>query len=230
MELSELKTAWKKVADRSADGNRLEENQLREILSNRGKGIISRLDRNVKIGFGLLALFILLTFIDELLPNSFLNNGIFEAMPQPPLWLLASSWIVNIFIAFTFISFAWKYYRLRVPHLTAEQLTTALNKLLIVLDTFKKQFYLALFLFIFEAGLSFSIGMYYGYTSVSKTLGQSSGQSFWLIALVVVIMLIILGIFVTIITSIFHLGFKNLYGKYHQQLKDTLHELNELED
>ena len=74
MELSELKTAWKKVADRSADENRLEEDQLREILSSRGNGIISRLDRNVKIGFGLLALFILLTFIDKLLPNSMLNN------------------------------------------------------------------------------------------------------------------------------------------------------------
>ncbi|GET26812.1 hypothetical protein [Prolixibacter sp. NT017] len=226
MELSELKTAWKKVADRSADENRLEEDQLREILSNRGKGIISRLDRNVKIGFGLLALFILLTFIDKLLPNSILNNGLFEEVPQPPAWLLFSGWIVSIFIAFTFISFAWKYYRVNVPHLAADHLPTALNKLLIVLGTFKKQFYLALFLFIFEAGLSFAIGMYHGYTSVSETLGDS----FMLVALVIIIMLFILGVFVAILTFIFHLGFKNLYGKYHQQLKDTLHELNELED
>jgi hypothetical protein len=226
MELSELKTAWKKVADRSADENRLEEVQLRAILSNRGKGIISRLDRNVKIGFGLLALFILLTFIDKLLPNSILNNGMFEEVPQPPLWLLFSGWVVSIFIAFTFISFAWKYFRINVPHLAAEHLPTALHKLLLVLATFKKQFYLALFLFIFEAGLSFSIGMYHGYTSVNETLGNSFMQ----IALVILIMLFILGIFVAILTTVFHLGFKNLYGKYHQQLKDTLHELNELED
>jgi hypothetical protein len=226
MELSELKTAWKKVADRSANENRLEEEQLRVIVSNRSKGIISRLDRNVKIGFGLLALFILLTFIDKLLPNSFLTNGMFEEVPQPPAWLLVSGWIVSIFIAFTFISFAWKYYRLNVPHLAAEHLPTALNKLLMVLSTFRKQFYLALILFLFGAGLSFSMGMYHAYRMVSETMDSSPLA----IVLLITLMIIILGIFVAILTFIFHLGFKNLYGKYHQQLKDTLHELNELED
>lgn len=218
MELNELKSTWKKVADKSASEASLDAAQLQELLTHKGAGIISRLHRNVKIGFGLLALFLVAVVVDSLLPRQF------EGMPTPPHFLVVAGFIVDILLTFTFISFVVRYYRLKVPQLAANDMHTALKKVLQVISTFQKQFYLVMALFIFEAGMAFALGMYMGFMSVAGSFDLPTAS----IVFAVVMMLVILGLFVSLLIYIFHWGFRSLYGKYHQKLIDTLNELDEL--
>ena len=61
MELNDLKKTWNKISS----GRQLDENQLREMLGKRTKSLIERIDRNVKIGFGVLLAMIVLFSLDD---------------------------------------------------------------------------------------------------------------------------------------------------------------------
>ena len=60
MNLKELKKTWDKLSSE----NELDENQLRSMLRKRTNNLIERIDRNIKIGFGVLFILILAFILD----------------------------------------------------------------------------------------------------------------------------------------------------------------------
>ena len=68
MELNDFKKAWKQVTSDKVREKELDSSKINEMLHRRGTGILSRLDRSVKIGIGFLVLFFILTLADQLLP------------------------------------------------------------------------------------------------------------------------------------------------------------------
>ena len=95
-----------------------------------------------------------------------------------------------------------------------------------LLDTFKKEFYLAVTILISGVGLGFLTGADKGFESIRI----SQTPSTMAIIIVVLSMLILLGLLAGSIFYIFHKGFNLLFGKYRDQLIQSLNELQENEE
>lgn len=226
MELNELKKAWGKVSESKDQRHLVNTDEIRQMLKRKGSGILSKLERNVRTGFWLLGIFILLTLADQNLPYerifpSYLN----EQLPTPTSINIIGL-IVNCIMMLTFILFVYRYNRLNIKTLAALDMQVALRKVIQLLDTFKKEFYLALIVFSFAASAGFALGVRQG---IKMMPGLESVGNLKLITGEFLILLVMV-ILIALIFYIFHKGFNALYGKYRQQLIGTLNELEETEE
>ncbi len=226
MELNELKKAWGKVSESKDQDHFVNTDEIRQLLKRKGSGILSILERNVRTGFWLLGIFILLTIADQYLPYdrifpSYLN----EQLPTPPVISIIGL-IVNTIMMLTFILFVFRYKRLKIKLLAASDMQVALRKVIELLDTFKKEFYLALIVFSCAASAGFALGVWKGIKMMPETQTVSRLKLITGELLIIVVMVALIAL----IFYIFHKGFNALYGKYRQQLIGTLNELEETEE
>ena len=110
--------------------------------------------------------------------------------------------------------------------LADQDLKGALQKVLRLLDTFKKEFYLAVAILMSGVGLGFLSGASKGFESIR--IAQT--PSIFVVVVVVLCMLVMLGLLIGSIFYIFHKGFNLLFGKYRDQLIQSLNELQENEE
>ncbi len=226
MELYELKKAWGIVSEKKDQIHKVNTDDIRLMLQRRSSGILSKLERNVKIGFWLLGIFILLTITDQYFPyERIFPNYLIKHFPTP-LLIKIIGLIVNCTIMLTFILFVYRFQILKIRNLASENMRVALQKVIRLLDTFKKEFYLALILFSCAEGAGFITGVWLGIHAVpdGKTMNL-----FQLIMTIFIILLIITAL-VSLVFYLFHKGFNSLYGKYRQQLIVTMNELDETEE
>jgi len=227
MDLNELKTAWCKVSAEHENRATLAIEKIDQLLQKRGNGILSRLDRNVKFGFWLLGLFLLLTLLDQYFPAERLLPNAIEQQIVVPVWISVLGVSVNIVLMLSFILFVIRYRRLKVKNLAAQDMPTALRKVLRLLNTFKREFYLALGVFFSAIVTSFLYGAWTGFTMAS---GGSASTTLKAEILIVVFLVLMIALFIGVLFYVFHKGFNSLYGKYREQLIQALNELEEQED
>lgn len=226
MDLNELKNRWCKVSAEVGDDVQMDVTKIDQLLQKRGSGILSRLDRNVKTGFWLLGLFLLLTLIDQYLPLEKILPSEIKEQIAVPLWIRLLGIVVNFIVMLSFILFVYRYNKLKIKTLAAQNMGTALRNVLRLLDTFKKEFYLALIIF-----LSATVIVFYSAWinfNVASGLEDPNYKTKNIIGLLIFTFLILL--FIVTIFYIFHKGFNTLYGKYSDQLTKTLNELEETEE
>ena len=226
MELNELKKAWWKVSEAKDQNHLVNTDEIRQLLQHRGSGILSKLERNVRTGFWLLGIFLLLTIADQYLPYDRIFPSYLNAQLPTPLSIKIIGLIVNCIIMLTFVLFVYRYHKLKIKNLAADNMQVALRKVIQLLDTFKKEFYLALIVFLCAACVGFVMGVWHGFKTMPgfETISQIKrimGELF---------ILLMMAIIMAMIFYIFHKGFNSLYGKYRQQLIGTLHELDETEE
>jgi hypothetical protein len=226
MELNELKNAWGKVSEAKDQDHLVNTDEIRQMLQHRGSGILSKVERNVRTGFWLLGVFLLLTIADQYIPyDSIFPAYLNEQIPNP-----ISNKIIGIFvnciIMLTFILFVYRYHKLKIRSLAAENMQVALRKVIQLLDTFKKEFYLALIVFLCAA----CAGVVMGFWQAIKTIPGFENNSPIKRIPCELFVLIVMAVLIALIFYIFHKGFNSLYGKYRQQLIGTLHELDETEE
>jgi hypothetical protein len=226
MELNEFKQAWQKATSDNVQNKELDATKINELLRKRGKGILSRLDRNVKIGIWFLVAFFLLTLADQLLPADLFFPDNWNASLQVPRWINILEWIVNFILMLTILLFVIRYKRLQLKTLANQDLKGAIEKVLTLLDTFKKEFFLAVIILISGIGLGFLSGAHEGFESIKLSQTPSAAA----IVIVVGSLLILLGLIIGSIFYIFHKGFNLLFGKYRDQLMQSLNELQENEE
>jgi hypothetical protein len=226
MDLNELKKGWCKVAAKVGDDGLMDVAKIDQLLQKRGSGILSRLDRNVKTGFWFLGLFLLLTLTDQYLPLERILPLDIEEKISIPLWIRLLGIVVNFFVMLSFILFVYRYNKLKIKTLAAQDMKTALRNVLRLLDTFKKEFYLALIIFLSAVVTGFLYGAWTGFTIASGSEVLEPKMKIVTGALIIAI----LAISITAIFYIFHKGFNSLYGKYSDQLTKTLNELEETEE
>ncbi len=226
MELNEFKKAWQKATSDTIQDKVLDASTINELLHRRSKGILSRLDRSVKIGIWFLVIFFLFTLADQLLPADIIFPASWKASLEVPLWISVLEWFVNIVLMLTILLFVLRYRRLQLQNIENQNLKGAIHKVLKLLDTFKKAFYLAVAILISGVGLGFLSGASKGFESVTN----SQTPSVTAIVIVVVSMLILLGLLIGSIFYIFHKGFNVLFGNYRNQLIQSLNELQENEE
>jgi hypothetical protein len=226
MELNELKKAWEKVVEAKDQGHAVDTDQIRQMLQRKGSGILSQLERNVRTGFWLLGMFLIFTIADQYLPyDRILKYSINEQITTPNSIKIIGI-IVNCIIMLTFILFVYRYQKLKIRTLAANDMRVALQKVIQLLDTFKREFYLALIVFLCAACAGFVLGILEGIKAIPNIENISHTKQIVDGLIILLVMTLILGL----IFYIFHQGFNALYGKYRQQLIGTLNELDETEE
>ncbi|HBL76542.1 MAG: hypothetical protein A2W90_00540 [Bacteroidetes bacterium GWF2_42_66] len=225
MDLNELKSAWNNFSSRDASSHQLDENAIRELLKTRTKNLVDTVERNIKIGFGIL--FLILLF---LLGG---NELISISMPEGyaiPSWLNWLDLFNVIVFGGTFIYFIVRYYSIRKNYSSISTLRDALNRIIKTLKIYKVLFNMALFFLLVVAVVEFITGMYAGAGISAETQGGrfadlNSQQLFWAILRGVAVLIFL----VSLVFLLFRWGFNRLYGNHLQNLKATLKELDEIE-
>ena len=226
MELNELKKAWGKVSEAKDQNHMVNSDEIRQMLQRKGSGILSKLERNVRTGFWLLGIFLLFTIADQYIPYERIFPTYLNEQIPNPLSNKIIGIFVNCIIMLTFILFVYRYHKLKIRNLAAENMKLALRKVIQLLDTFKREFYLALIIFLCAACAGVVMGIWQG---IKTMPGLEINNNMNLIFAGTVVLLIMADL-ISLIFYIFHKGFNSLYGKYRQQLIGTLNELDETEE
>jgi hypothetical protein len=226
MELLDFKKAWQKVNSDKSQREGMDVATINELLRRRSKGILSRLDRSVKFGIGFLVFFFLITLADQFLPANFIFPSDSRVSFEVPRWINLLEWFVNLILMMSILIFVVRYRSLQAKTLADQDLKETIEKVLELLDTFKKEFYLAVIILLSGISLGFLSGANKGFQSVQI----SQPSSILNVAIVVVAMLLLLGLILGSIFYIFHKGYNHLFGKYRDQLIKSLNELQENEE
>lgn len=225
MDLKELKKTWNKLAS----DKELDEDQIRAMLEKRTKNLIERIDRNIKIGFGVLFVLILIFALDDFLISPEMLLEVSEDLTMPN-WLLFLGIFSNALIFTTFLFFVIKYYRVKKSCDVVCDLKETLIKIIDTLKIYQRMFYLALIAITFTMAIGFITGMYQG----SLADFSDQGIPFSEIQINQLVLIILIGLLVLTVTvgGIFiflRWGFRRLYGNYISKLKQTLKELEEID-
>ena len=226
MDLEILKKTWNKLPSE----NQLDEDQLRKMLGKRTKSLMDRIDRNIKIGFGILFVLITIFALDDFLLSPLMMDKLHENITIPE-WLIFLGVFSNALIFTTFIYFVIKYYRVKKSCDTVCDLKESLIKIIDTLKIYQTMFYLALVALLVAIGSGFVTGMYRGFLDVVKEKGIPLAEiQTDKIVIVVLIGLLILILLTGAVFLFLRWGFRKLYGNYIQKLKLTLQELKEIDD
>ena len=226
MELDKLKKTWEKMSA----VKELDETQLREMLHKRTKSLIERIDRNIKIGFAVLFVLILLFAFDDFLLSPQLLKDMTQGVNMPA-WLVFLGIFSNVLILTTFVYFVIKYYRVKRTCDVTCELHETLKKIIETLLLYQRLFYLALATFMVAIGLAFVSGVYEGGRLQFENSGaQLADVNTRQLVLVIVLGIIALSLIVGGIFLVLRWGFRKLYGNYINKLKTTLKELENLDE
>jgi hypothetical protein len=226
MELKDLKRTWNQLSARIE----LNEDQLREMLRRRTYNLLDRIDRNIRIGFGILFGLIVLFILDDFVLAPMLIKEVGTDI-EIPGWLLFTSIFANTLIILTFVYFVIQYYRVKKSCDISCNLKETLVKIIGTLRIYQRLFYLALIILTFSMVLQFISGLFTG-------MLEGLEQKEILLADVPLgkwVLVAVIGLTVLIITAggiymLMRWGFRRLYGYYLSKLKQNLIELNEIDN
>ncbi len=225
MKIQDLKKAW----DKLPSAEEMDEEQIRKLLHHRTMSMFDRIERNIRIGFIVLFFLVLLFILDDFIYAPFLlgNLGVDY---QVPGWIKIIDIIFNLFIISTFVYFVVKYYRIRTRCNLSCNLRETLVKIIDTLRVYKRLFYMALAILSLILALAFIYGLYMGMVLGFEQRGYMISEipaGGWILAGGIVVI-----IFAALIGGIYwvmHWGFVRLYGNYIEKLKNTLKELDEID-
>lgn len=226
VKMKDLKKTWRAIGSEEE----LDEDQIMNMLHKRAGSLIERLDRNIKIGFGLLFLLIALFIFDDFVLSPMIFPEV-ENNVEMPYWLLFLSFFSDTLFLTTFLYFAVQYYQIKRRCDITCDLQGFLIKILRVLFIYKRLFYLALIILSVSMAIAFVTGMAMGLNEGEG--GQEmmmEGVSFQKWAVAVLIGLILMGILVGGLFLFMRWGFRRLYGNYIYKLKSLLEELKDVEE
>jgi len=225
MELDQLKDAWNKYSDSQTSRHRLDETELHRLLKRRTKGLMDRIDRNVRVGFVIVFALVLFFVLDEfVLTPSFAEGAVV------PAWLFVIDALNAIFLLGTFIFFWAQYRSVKKYYSQSSDMRRALRSTIDLLSTYRRLFYWALIVLLVVISVSFLTGLVSGFEMAASRQGVNiedlnRKQMIGIFAGGIVILLSA----VTVLFFLFRWGFRRLFGRYIQQLEDTLAELDEIE-
>jgi succinate dehydrogenase hydrophobic anchor subunit len=227
MELKDLKTAWSKFSSDDASKHQLGEEAIYDLLNKRTKNLIERIDRNIKIGFGVLVLLSLMFVLDAF----FFTPRLAASYETAPGWIQWMEGLGILFIAGSFVYFWLGYRSATKDYSQSNDLKKVLRAIIRMLFVYRKLFYLALGILLLVMSVSFVTGLYSGVDLKAHELGTTLadvGSSPEMIKRIV-LGIVILLVFIAALFVLFSWGFRKLYGNYIFKLKETLKELNEIE-
>jgi len=224
MDLKDLKSAWNTYSSQEVDKHRLGKENIHEMLKNKTKSLVDRIDRNIRIGMGVLLLFIAYVLFDDL----YLSKLLIPDSIKYPGWMIPFDVFSNTLIVTTYLFFVIQYLKIKRSFSIDLQLKDLLFGIQETLKTYRRMFYLAVVILMINIIVSFTAGVYQGlkFKANSVSSGIINLTTHQILIIVGISLLIIIPM---IVISFFILrwGFNKLYGRYLQSLSDTLKELDE---
>jgi len=220
MDLKDLKSAWNTYSSQELDKHRLGSETIHELLRNRTKSLVERIDRNIWIGMAVLLVFIGYILLGDL----YLSKMIIKESIEYPAWLNFIDVFSSTLIVTTYLFFILRYLRIKQSFSPDTQLKDLLNGILDTLKTYQRMFYLAVIMLMINIVVSFFAGFYQGINSLNGGIVTLTTAKILIIAGVGLAILILL---ISLTFFILHWGFNRLYGRYLIKLNETLQELDE---
>ena len=226
MDLNDLKSAWNTYSSQEADKHHLGKESINELLRNRTKTLVERIDRNIRIGMWVLLAYIAYIIVDDL----YLSKILIKEPLQYPSWMIPLDVFSNALIIATYLFFVVRYLKIKRNFSVDLHLKDLLAGILDTLKTYRRLFYLAVIILLINMIVSFAAGLYQG---VQFSTGNASGGvenlSTSKIFLIIGVGLAVLIPLIAVTFFILRWGFNKLYGRYLVSLNETLLELDETE-
>jgi hypothetical protein len=229
MDLKDLKSAWDTYSSQEMDKHRLGKETILGLLRNRTKSLVDRIDRNIRIGMGVILLFIAYVVVDSLFLTK-LPETIVDQTVEYPKWLVPIDIFSTFLIITTYLFFVIRYLKVKKNFSIDLQLKDLLKGILETLQTYRRMFYLAVIILLLNMVVGFAAGLYLGIKIKADALNlEISNLDVTQILSAVGVGLLILVPLIALMFFILRWGFNKLYGNYLQSLNDTLNELDESE-
>lgn len=224
MDLNDLKSAWDTYSSQEVNKHRLGRDTITEMLRTRTKTLVERIDRNIRIGIGVLLVFIAYIIIDDL----FLSKIIIAGQIEYPKWIIPLDIFSNTLIITTFLFFVIRYLKIKQSFSVDLQLKDFLSGILDTLKTYRRLFYLAVIILLINMVVSFAAGLYEGVKfSTENTSGGLENLATSKILLIIGVGLAVLVPLIAITFLVLRWGFNKLYGRYLVSLNEMMNELEE---
>ena len=230
MDIKDLKSAWDTYSSQEMDKHRLGKESIHELLKNRTQSLVGRIDRNMKIGMGVLLLFIAYILFDSIFLADYLSKIIVNRVVEYPRWLASIDFFSVILIVTTYLFFVIRYVKIKRGLSIHVQLKDLLMGIRETLKTYQRMFYLAVVVLLINMVVGFVAGFYEGLKIQADAVsGGIINLTTNQILKIVGINLMLIILIVAFLFFVLHWGFNRLYGKYLQSLSETLKELDESE-
>lgn len=228
MELKDLKSAWDTYSSQEMDKHRLGKESIHELLKNRTQSLVDRIDRNMRIGMGVLGIYITYLILDYLFLSAYFSKIIIHEVIEYPKWLEPLDVFSTALIITTYLFFVIRYLKIKRNFSIHLQLKDLLLGIQETLTTYRRMFYLAVVILLINIIVSFIAGIYQGLKFKADEI--SGGIINLTTSQTLKIMGISLLIIIPMVAFSFFLlrwGFNKLYGQYLNKLDETLEELDE---
>lgn len=220
MDINDLKSAWNTYSSQEVDKHHLGKDSITGLLRNRTKTMIERIDRNIRIGIGILLAFIAYIILDDL----YLSKILIKEPVQYPSWMIPMDVFSNTLIIATYLFFVIRYLKIKRNFSVDLHLKDFLTGILDTLKTYRRMFYLAVIILLINMIVSFAAGLYEG---VKFSTGGIENLTTSKILLVIGVGLAVLVPLIAVTFLVLRWGFNKLYGRYLISLNEMLNELKE---
>lgn len=228
MEFKDLKSAWDTYSSQEVDKHRLGKESINELLRHRTRTLVDKIDRNIRIGLGILLVYIAYLILDDLYLSKSLSKMIIAETVEYPRWLYPLDIFSILVIIATYLFFVIRYMNIKKHFSVDLHLNDFLSGILETMNTYRRMFYLAVIILLIDVSLAFTAGMYQGIKySVGNLPGGMDNLSTQKILMIVGVGLAILIPVIAALFFILRWGFNKLYGRYLVKLNETIKELNE---
>jgi hypothetical protein len=221
MDIKDLKSAWDTYSSQEMNKHRLGKESIHELLKNRTQSLVDRIDRNMRIGMGVLLIFIVCVVIDSVflsdLPKAIVHKAI-----EYPKWLTFIDTFTTTLIITTYLFFILRYLKIKRNFSIQLHLKDLLLGIQETLKIYRRMFYLVVIILLINIIASFAAGVYQGLRLI-ENLTTSKILSAIGINLLIIVVIVGISFF------ILRWGFNKLYGRYLVNLDETLRELDESE-
>ena len=225
MEFKDLKSAWDTYSSQEVDKHHLGKESIHELLRNRTKTLVDRIDRNLRIGMGILLAFIAYIILDDL----YLSKILIKGPIQYPSWIYPLDVFSNTLIVVTYLFFVVRYLKTKRNFSVDLQLKDFLTGILNTLTTYRRLFYLAVIILLINMVVSFTAGLYEGIKlNTGNIPGGMESLTSSKIIMVIAIGLAVLIPLIALTFFTLRWGFNKLYGRYLESINETLKELDEV--
>jgi len=231
MELDELKSAWSKFTSDEVQKRSVSEQEVNTLLTNRTRDITEKIGRNIRVGVGIILAWVVLGLIINLILSPVLDKVLDTPyMTDEILFWTSFIEIANYLLIFATILIFWIRYS-RIEKLTIDNanLKDTLTRLIGIVTSYKRMFYVVMVIVLFYIAVSFSSGFFletnYRMEETGLNLSELTLKG-WTI--MISAFTITLGLVVVTYYLLFNFFFKRLYGRYLKKMTETLKELDEV--
>lgn len=231
MDLDKLKSTWNKISSENEKKLQLKEEDIQSLLEKRTFDITQKIGRNIRIGIAIILAWVFLGSIFEFVVSPMFDSYVKDEILSDKLlfWLYMLEVGGYVLVFASAILFWLRYNKIEKQNTNSVNLRSKLTMLIGIINSYRTMFYIILAIILLFVSINFSVGFVTGIKIQAVDPGiniQAISIFKWI--LIASAFLLALGAFIAIYYFLFSLFFKRLYGRFLEQLKATLQELDDV--